>query len=70
MSAKNTPKPAKKAGTTVSKNPVTSEKVPSPVNAKSAIKKSTQPVKKTEKEIKNPVVSKDTSSILTSEKTS
>lgn len=50
MSAKNTPKPAKKAGATVSKKPTTSKKV--------APKKSTPPVKKTEKITKKPAPKK------------
>lgn len=51
MSAKNAPKPAKKAGATVSKKPVTSKKA--------APTKSTKPVKKVEKIVaKKPVTQK------------
>ena len=50
MSAKNAPKPAKKAGATVSKKPVTSKKA--------APTKSAPPVKKTEKITKKPVTQK------------
>jgi len=61
MSAKNTSKPAKKAGATVSKKPVTSKKV--------APKKSTPPVKKTEKVTKKPVAQKVTKPVVVAKKT-